>query len=204
MQVNQIKNLVKISAIVFLILLSILFSGCTTPSNSSYNEDFSFFILNGQEKHISTYAGKAVLIDFTGVNCPYCVPQIFALKEVENNYSSDDVVIISLFVWMILGETVQDISDLVDAYACESPCDAENAFTSIALREAKAYFNYAEGLELNWVIGYDDSEGTLYTKFGQKGIPYLLILDENGNIYYSNIGYTDYSTLAQKLDELIS
>ena len=147
---------------------------------------------------------KIVILDFTGVNCPWCVPQKFALDEIYNEYSNDDFVILSIYVWMVRGETVQDIINLLDAYTCLSPCDAEDDFSHIGLRDAKEYYGKQDGLELNWVFGYDDSEGTLYYKYGKDGIPYLLILDKIGNIYYSNHGYTTYSSLTEKLDELIS
>ena len=203
---NKIINAAKSYIIVFLIILTSLFTGCTDNSSqeTTYSQDFYYILLNGEEKQISDYAGKIVLIDFTGVMCPYCVPQTFALEQIYNEYSNDDLEIISIFVWMILGETLQDINNLIDAYECSSPCDAENLFSQISLREAKNYFNKEDGLELKWVIGYDDSEGTLYENYGKNGVPYLVILDKNGNIYYSNAGYTDYKSLAEKLNELIN
>ncbi|MEE9572723.1 MAG: hypothetical protein V3W20_06745, partial [Candidatus Neomarinimicrobiota bacterium] len=126
----------------------------------------------------------------------------FALEAIYNDYSSDDLVIISIYVWMYR-ETVEDINNLLDAYSCVSPCDAEEDFTQISLRDYKQYYGKQNGMELKWLIGYDDSEGTLYYKYGQNGIPYILILDKNGNIYYSNPGYADYYSITEKLDELI-
>lgn len=204
---NYIKFAVKISIIILLILLASFFTGCVNNSsqnNINYGEAFVFRLLSGEEKNTSDYVGKIVLVDFTGVNCPYCVPQMFVLEEIYNNYSSNDLVILSVFVWMVLGETVQDIHDIIEAYRCVSPCDAEDDFSYISLRDAKAYFGKQDGLELNWVFGYDDPSGTLYFKYAKDGIPYLLILDKNGNIYYSNAGYTGYYSLTEKLDELIS
>jgi hypothetical protein len=129
---------------------------------------------------------------------------MFVLEKIYENYSKNNLVILSIYVWMVLGETIQDINNLIDAYRCSSPCDAENNFSNVQLRDAKEYYQKQNGLELNWVFGYDDLEGTLYNKYGKKGIPYLLILDKKGNIYYSNAGYTDYNRLTEKLDELIS
>ena len=188
-----------------LILFASFLSGCTNPTvqNSSYNSDFSFYLINGEEVHISNYAGKVVLVDLTGVHCSYCVPQTFVLDEINNQYSNDDFEIISIFVWMILGETVSQINNLIDAYACISPCDLENIFTRIQLREAKEYYGKQEGIDMNWVIGYDNEQGALYEKYGEEGIPYLMILDNNGNVYYSNIGLTSYSSITEKIDELL-
>jgi len=201
--------LTKTLSIITILILTSLVTGCTTnnsddndSSDTGYSEIFSFNLLNGGKKITSDYEGKIVLLDFTGVTCPWCVPQTFALEAIYNNYSSDDLVIISIYVWMFR-ETVEDINNLLDAYSCVSPCDAEEDFTQISLRDYKQYNGKQNGMKLKWVIGYDDSEGTLYYKYGQNGIPYILILDKNGNIYYSNPGYTDYNSITEKLDELI-
>jgi len=93
-----------------------------------------------------------------------------------------------------------DLVTLDRVICCYS--DMERLVTR-SIEHAKEYYGKQEGLELNWVFGYDDSSGTLYDNYGKNGIPYLLILDKNGNIYYSNIGYTSYDSLADKLDELI-
>ena len=193
--------------IIILIFLSILLSGCNTSSDKEYGENFSFTLLNGQEKHSSDYAGKVVLLDFTGVNCPYCVPQTFVLEEIYNQYGNADLEIISLYIWMNWPymETVGDIIDLIEAYRCSLGSDAKNKVSQAdSIKYLKEISGKQNGIELNWVIGYDDSEGTLYNKYGQNGVPYLLILDKNGNIYYSSIGYTGYYSLTEKLDELIS
>jgi thiol-disulfide isomerase/thioredoxin len=188
-------------------MITSLFSGCVNNSTEEeqieYNTDFSFNLLTSEKINVSRYAGKIVLVDFTGVNCPYCVPQMFVLENIYNNYRNDDLVILSIYVWMVLGETIQDINNLIDAYRCSSPCDAEDNFSNVQLRDAKEYYGKQDGLELNWIFGYDDSVGTLYNEYGKKGIPYLLILDKKGNIYYSKAGYTDYNSLTIKLDELI-
>ncbi|KYK29973.1 hypothetical protein AYK20_09460 [Thermoplasmatales archaeon SG8-52-1] len=203
---NKINKKIKFSIIAIFILLFSFFTGCLNNSSDekTYSQDFVFNLLNGEQKNIRDFAGKIVLIDFTGANCGYCVPQMFALEQVYNTYDKNDLSIISIFVWMILGETVQDINNIIVAYECKSPCDAENLFSHVNLREAKDYFDKEDGLELNWVIGYDDSEGTLYEKYGKDGIPYLLILDKKGNIYYTKAGYTDYNGLTEILDEIIN
>ena len=202
----EIKKDFKLPIFILIILLVTLLIGCIDNSSNKtteYEENFSFTLLDGTTQSTSFFAGKILIVDFTGAYCPYCVPQIFVLEEIYNDYSSDDIVILSIFVWMVLGETVQDVNDIIEAYRCVSPCDIEEKFSGVQLRDAKEYYGKQDGLELNWVFGYDDSEGTLYNNYGKNGIPYLLILDKNGNIYYSNVGYTDYDSLTDKLDELI-
>ena len=67
----------------------------------------------------------------------------------------------------------------------------------------KSLYGKQNGIDLDWTFGLDDVTGTLYFKYANSGVPTLYILDNNGNIYYSQVGYTEYSILSQKLDELI-
>lgn len=195
-------------ALLLTLLISIL-TGCIDVSSKdkstdaiNYTEDFEFTLLNGEKKKTSEYAGKIVLIDFTGVNCPYCVPEIFALEEIYNNFSSMGIVIISINVWIVQGETPQDMANLMEAFRCASPCDMEDSFSYLSIREYKEFFGKQDGLDLKWIFGYDN-DGTIFNKYGSGGIPYLLILDKNGNIYYSFVGYTSYNSIVNKLNELI-
>jgi thiol-disulfide isomerase/thioredoxin len=204
--VNQIRTAKILSIIVLAILLTSLLTGCLDNSSkdtSSYGEDFEFVLLNSEEKHMGEYSGKIVLIDFMGVNCFYCVPQIFTLEEIYNNYSSDEVVLLSINVWIAYGETIQDVEDLKEAYRCSSPCEAEDKFSHLSIREFKENYGKQDGLDLNWDFGLDDQSGTLLNKYANIGVPTLYILDKNGNTYYSNAGFTEYSVLAEKLDELL-
>jgi len=194
-----------ISLFVFFIFLFSIFSGCTENSeiDGEYKSDFSFTKIDGEEVHISSYKGKVVLIDFTGVNCVYCIPQKFVLDDIYNDYNRDEFEIISIYVWMLMGETVTDINNLLAAYRCSSPCDAEEEFNQLPIREYKEYFGKEDGINFNWQVAYDDSKGTLYKKYGQRGIPHIRILDKNGNVYYSNYGFTDYNNIKTRLDKLL-
>ena len=58
-------------------------------------------------------------------------------------------------------------------------------------------------MELDWIFGMD-SDGSIaadYVKDG--GVPKLIVVDQNGNVYYSFSGYTDYNPIAEKIDELL-
>lgn len=203
---SWIRTVEKLSVVVLLILLTSLLTGCLNDSskkNGIYGEGFEFTLLDGSKKNMSEYSGKIVLIDFMGANCFYCVPQIFVLEEIFNNYSSDEVVLLSINVWIALGETIQDIENLKEAYRCSSPCEAEDKFSHLSIREFKEYYGKQDGLDLNWDFGLDDQSGTLLNKYANIGVPTLYILDKNGNTYYSNAGFTEYSVLAEKLDELL-
>lgn len=159
-----------------------LLSGCLNSSSNSYTEAFEFTLLDGSKKNTSDYKGKVVLLDFMGANCGPCQLQLLVLNELYENYSIKGFEIVSIDVWVIQGETAETMQNLINAYRTQL------------------------GVYLNWTFGLDDKEGTLYYKYVNPkggGVPCLYLLDKNGNIYYSKAGFTNYSTLAEKIEELI-
>ena len=202
-----IKKNYKIPIFILLILLVSIFVGCTDNSLNGaieYGEDFTFTLLDGTTQSTSWFAGKVLIIDFTGVNCPWCIPQMFVLHEIYKSYSKDDVEILSINVWTVYGETIVDVNKLFEAFECASPCDAEDYFSNLQIRENKEFFGYEDGVEFEWTYGMDDSSGTISSKYKISGIPYIMILDKKGNIYYTKAGYTEYNGLSEKLDEIIN
>jgi len=159
-----------------------MFSGCldSGPQQNDNGEDFAFKLLDGTTKHLKDYRGKIIVLDLMAVNCQPCIYEMLQLKEISNNYSKNQVVIISIDVWISLGETPELVSGLIDA------------------------FKQQVDIELDWTFGVDDINGTIANKYAPEGVPTLYIIDENGNIYYSHVGYEDYATLASKLDELLN
>ena len=182
------KFSLQISFLLFITLLISCLSGCIEVStedkstdNFEYGEDFEFTLLNGEKKRMSEFQGKFVLIDFFGVRCPPCQNQMLVLTQIYEDYKQKDLEIVSINVWIVAGET----PELVEQYITEA-------------RE--------QGVYLNWTFGVDDTMGTLYFKYipADAGVPTVYILDKNGNIYYTNVGYTDYSELTGIIDELIN
>jgi thiol-disulfide isomerase/thioredoxin len=175
-------------------------------SNGSvkYSEDFTFTLLNGSKQSTSFYEGKVLIIDFTGVHCGWCIPQMFVLHEIYNDYKDDDVEVLSINVWTAYGETIEDVNKLFEAFECKSPCDAEDYYSDLQIRETKEYFGYEDGVDFEWTYGMDDSSGTISSKYKISGVPHIMILDKKGNIYYTKAGYTQYNGISEKLDEIIN
>ena len=138
-----------------------------------------------------------------GVNCPPCARQMFELDEIYNNFGRDVVEIVSIDVWVINGESAQNVYELIEAFRCSSPCDYENQYSHLYIRDLKEYLGKTDGLDIGWIFGLDDISGTLIYKYQINAVPTLMILDKNGNIYYSQSGYTGYSVLAEKINEII-
>ena len=174
--------------IIFLIFIFILFTifatGCINNSENknNYAEDFEFTLIDETTKSMSSFKGSVVLLDLFGVNCQPCQYQMLVLDEISTNYDGKNLEIVSIDVWITYGETLELVNDFID------------------------YFLQELSIDIDWTVGVDDSEGTLFNRYvpEDKGIPMMYILDENGNIYYSHSGYLEYSQLSEKLDELLN
>ena len=175
------KVSVLILILIVIVLVSIL-SGCFEDSTekTTYGTNFEFTLLDGTTKKMSDYKGKYVLLDFFGVRCQPCQYQILGLIEIYENYKDSNLEIVSIDVWIV--PPYSETSDLVEEFLSSA-------------REQEIY--------LNWTFGVDDKSGTLLLKYANKGVPMLYLLDKNGNVYNSFLGYTEYSVISKELDELI-
>ena len=172
------KEIKPISILVFLFFFLTVFAGCT-EEKSNTGEDFTFTSLDGETKHLSDFYGKVIVLDCMAVNCQPCMRQMFELKKISENYSKNDVSILSIDVWVSSGETAFMLQSVIDA------------------------FKNQVNLTLDWTFGLDDSQGTIQNTYASTGVPTLYILDKKGNIYYSHVGYESYIELAKKIDETI-
>jgi thiol-disulfide isomerase/thioredoxin len=171
---NLIKKKRNIVIIISLIFILSILSGCIGSENninsSNGGEDFAFTTLNGNEKHLSDYHGKIVILDLMGVNCPPCQIEMFELKEVSKNYNHNDVAIISVDVYTGYPyyETADTVKSLINA------------------------FRQQVDIELDWIFSVD-SDGTIGQKYIINGsVPSLYIFDQEGKIYFRHAGATMY------------
>jgi thiol-disulfide isomerase/thioredoxin len=168
------------SFFIFFTLISLsLFVGCTEKKNLSA-DDFSFTTLDGQTRRLSEFYGTVVILDCMAVNCQPCISQMFELKKISENYSSNNVAILSIDVWVSSGETPSMLQGIIDAF--------------------KTQVN----ITLDWTFGLDYTKGTIQNAYASQGVPTLYIFDTKGNIYYSHVGYEDYVSLSSKLDEVLT
>ncbi len=136
---------------------------------------FHLSTLDGEMKRLSDFYGKVVVLDCMAVNCQPCMYQMFELKKISENYSTDDVVILSIDVWVSNGETATMLQDMINE------------------------FKNQVNVTLDWTFGLDDPEGTIENRYASEGVPSLYIYDKKGNIYYSHVGYESYAVLASRL-----
>ena len=165
--------------IVFLFVSPLFFSGCTEEKNNTA-DDFSFITLDNEMKRLSDFYGKVVVLDCMAVNCQPCMYQMFELKKISENYSKNDVIILSIDVWVSSGETASMLQDMLEAFKSQA------------------------NMTLDWTFGLDDAQGSIQNTYAPQGVPSLYIFNKKGNIYYSHVGYESYTSLAVTLDKALN
>lgn len=60
--------------------------------------DFSLEDLSGNKVSISSFSGKPVLLNFWATWCPYCRKERAHLRKLYENYSGEDLVIVSISI----------------------------------------------------------------------------------------------------------
>ena len=174
-----------IIVVLMILLLNLIFIGCTSRRGDNDGgewgdaPDFSLFTLNNENIKLSDFLGKVIVIDLMGINCQYCVYMMPVLKALSENYSKSDLEIISVDVYQY--ESREYLQSFVDAFDNEL------------------------NMKLDWYFGMD-SDGFIaqsYFPDGQIRVPKIVIIDQNGNVYYSSSGYKEYSLLESKIKELL-
>ena len=181
-----------ISVVIVIIAISGIYASTLSDQPSENNnsevdegDDFAFTALGGSEMHLSDYRGKIVILDMWATWCSPCQYQMLDLKKAYDNYSRNELEILSINIDS--REDVQQIRDFIDQFA-------------------------QYGYELNWIFGMEDDSLDGYMPSGS--IPTLCIFDQKGNLYFSHEGFSPYSeipegfpedtiTLVQKIEELI-
>jgi len=178
-----------IALVAIAIFATSIFSGCIDSSEGNKTdtgENFSFTTIDGKQEQLSDYRGKVVILDMMATWCQPCQYEMLELLKVYENYSRDDLEIISVDVDS--KETSQQLKNYRDTFA-------------------------SYGYNLDWTFGMDD--GSIWNKYGKSGIPTLCIFDQEGNLHFTHEGLSFYSevppnwpsdtqTLKPIIDELLN
>ena len=150
--------------------------------------DFTLPTIDGGTFTLSDHLGEVILIDFTAENCGWCCEggydqygvfrrgQIYELLDLYEEVGSE-VVFISIDYWYGYPryETEENLRNVKEEY------DAE------------------------WIFAMDNSEENVGDKYigAEEGIPKIVIIDKNGNIYNSFSGLTSKNTLIENINSCI-
>jgi thiol-disulfide isomerase/thioredoxin len=133
-------------------------------------EDFAFYDLEGNVKHLSDYVGKVVILDLWATYCQPCQYQMIELKKVYENYSQEDVKILSINV---------------------HPPDTKDVIKDFLYQFEQS------GYKLEWFFGREKENLDEYVHGG--GIPAMTIFDKLGRIQKKESGLSFYDEVPQEL-----
>ena len=98
------------------LLLTIVFALSADPvAGKEKAQNFTLVDINGKQFSLSDHLGKIVLLDFFTTYCPPCIFEIEHLKGLYNEYSPDQLVILSISVDPY-SDTVQVLQSFAQQY----------------------------------------------------------------------------------------
>ena len=98
------------------LLLTIVFALSADPvAGKEKAQNFTLVDINGKQFSLSDHLGKIVLLDFFTTYCPPCIFEIEHLKGLYNEYSPDQLVILSISVDPY-SDTVQILQSFAQQY----------------------------------------------------------------------------------------
>lgn len=145
--------------------------------------DFTVTTLDHGKLTLSDHIGKIILIDFTAKNCGWCN---------EGGYDQ-------------YGNKIQgQIYELLDLY--------EQVGSDVVFISIDSWYHYEteddlrdmkEGYGAEWYFAMDDAEIDISGSYEVEAIPKLVLIDKNGNVYYSNSGLDTKEQLLQEINKKI-
>jgi len=176
----------KIFGITFMFLLIIGIYGAwqytQSPSNNNPNINkqkaplFTLTDIDGNVVKLENLTGKVVILNFFDTQCTYCIPEISELSKIYEQYSSDDVVIISIDVYPPNIDTIEVLNQ------------------------------FRQDHQISWIIAQDTAGVfDAYITGPQKGTPTTVIVDQEGFIspHSPFIGLESSSTFSDEIDSLL-
>ncbi len=172
---NQIKILKH--SILFFVLIFTLISGCVEDNNI---EDNNIEWGDAPDFTLTTIDGEEItLSNFLGkvividLMATWCPPCVQQMNQLESVVNEFEDQIVVLSIDVDTTETKDDIINKFGEYTDK------------------------------WTFMVDNSKENVANNYQVNAIPKIVIISQNGNIYYSHVGYTDYSTISGKIKELL-
>lgn len=169
----------SLSLCLVLVCTLLPFIGCAKgdPSLDFQASVFDENGLTGDTVNPAKNGDKITVINFWGVWCPYCLIEMPDFDRIATEYK-DRVRVIAIHT--------TSRSDEADEYVAEDYADSEIVF---------AFDEAGQGLYASDVF-YEGLGGT-------GSYPYTLIVDQSGEIVFSQVGATNYAALKAQIESLL-
>lgn len=141
--------------------------------------DFTLATIDGEIFNLSAYRGKAVLLSFTSTACGFCKEELEEFKDIYEEVG-DQLVMLSIFVQSFnpYTETLENVSKM------------------------------KEEIDAKWMFALDTDETDVTGKFIESheellSVPTHFVIDKNGFISFSKIGYIEKTQLLEEIMKVI-
>ena len=127
---KQMKHVQKVTLV---LVLAIMFLSIAMPVGfARSNVELPYFLnqFDGTQLDLTQYWGKAYILFFFRENSPACMQQMPAMKQIFDEYSSDDLQIIMIHEWA--NETHVNTQNVIAQYGLEGMTFYEDMDMSIA------------------------------------------------------------------------
>ena len=128
------------------------------------------------------------------------LPALYTLTDADFSEFRGKIVLIDCFAtWcqpcIMQFDHLEEVNDKYDSSEVVVVSVGSSGDSVTGLRQFKKDYN------MDWLVARDTVG--VFNEHNVESIPTLVILDQNGNTHYRNVGVTDASTLMNKIDELL-
>jgi len=128
------------------------------------------------------------------------LPPLYALTDAEFSEFRGKIVLIDCFAtWC--GPCITEIDHLDEVNDKYNSSEVVVVSVGSSGDSVTGLRQFKEDHSMDWPVALDTVG--VFNEYNVESIPTLVILNQNGDIYYRNVGVTDASTLMSKIDELL-
>jgi thiol-disulfide isomerase/thioredoxin len=129
------------------------------------------------------YKGKVVVLDFWAIWCSWCVKGLPAMQRIKEHYEKANAPVVMIGV------------------DCDNPSPSDKEHKAVGEKVKK--FLAKRGITIQQ---FDDCSRTVCNSIGLSSWPFLMIIDQNGNVVDTDIGYSEgkEKELMAKIDKLLA
>jgi thiol-disulfide isomerase/thioredoxin len=160
--------------ILIIILCSTLLIGCTNNNNTNITwGDAPDFTLKSVDGSMFTLSDNIGKVIIIDLMATWCPPCQQQMSQLEDTIDEFGSSIVIVSVDVDMSETGDDIKTTFGDYINK------------------------------WTFVLDNDEEDVGKAYQVSSIPKIIVIDKKGNIYYTHVGYIEYSAISKVINELL-